>query len=263
MTARKKKTSTTEKVCIFMLLDSNVLLHCLPFDQINWLKLVKRQMDCDELVLYFPYALVSEIDSKQWNGTKRAQERARKIRPLILKNTKSNDFVTLKTNLRTFLDFGAPADFPFTQYNLNQQSIDDQLLASIILKREHGNSVLIVTADAGMNIKAQLHEIPVLVPPEEIIIPADDEDEKKQRELQKQIAELKSASSSVEVRFTSEKRVEKSILQSLKNRGTLTDYINEIKEKNPTAGIYNNPFHDRQDLLNFNSDIARPCPEFS
>ena len=240
---------------VFVLLDSNVLLHYKPFDQINWLDLVKKELQCTEVVLYFPFALIGEIDRKKWDGAKQAKERARKIGPLIVKLAKPHVETQLKKGISLILDPRHYDDFPYEQHHLIAKSSDDQLLASLIVKRDSGEQVAIVTNDGIMQVKAQMCQIPVITPSQEDELPASDEDDRKLRELQKQVAQLQSASSDLSIMFADQSTKHAHTVNLKPDRGNLSEYMERVKGKHPIVNPYGTLFGDSSELSDYNDEL--------
>jgi predicted ribonuclease YlaK len=69
-----KDHPSTERAGHIAVLDSNVLLHHLPPDQVNWQAATERPL----VRLILPLRVVEELDSKKYGPSDRLRERARR-----------------------------------------------------------------------------------------------------------------------------------------------------------------------------------------
>jgi hypothetical protein len=112
-------------------------------------------------------------------------------------HSKLFDDVAKKIRESTKLEFIAEdPNIDFAKHKLRQEIYDDWLTASVLQWRleNPGCDVRIVCADLGLSIKAKSHGIPVVTPPETDKLPEElDADEKRVRELQRELAEIKNS----------------------------------------------------------------------
>jgi hypothetical protein len=174
-------------------LDTNVFLHYQPFNQINWLEVVKAE----SVIIVFPPVIVRELN-KHKDSHPRAQIRKRAgetIKRLYgLLDSGSNPKVA--ENIYVFFEDRDPTiDFASHQLNFNIQ--DDHLIASIIMNRQESPTdyIVLVTSDLGLTLvaKAGRQSINTLRMPENLRV-ADEPDpnEDKVKQLEQQIRELNS-----------------------------------------------------------------------
>jgi len=179
----------------YIFTDTNLYEHFPPLSDIDWLSLAK----CDCVVLIVPPIVIAELN-KHKDGATRARlkkratsalsklsEFAAQPKPVDIRNGVTLEF----RNREPLVDFNA--------LGLSRDIPDDRLLAAAIefasemaLDR---NSVLVSTADLGLQLKAQSQELVSPLPlPDNIRLPDDvDEETKVIRELQTKLSRLESA----------------------------------------------------------------------
>jgi hypothetical protein len=82
----------------------------------------------------------------------------------------------------------------FTALNLDPNSQDDRLLSSILSFRAENTDlpVILVTADLGLRLKAKYYQIEAICLPDELKLPSElDQSEKRIKELEREVLELK------------------------------------------------------------------------
>lgn len=174
-------------------LDTNIFLHYQPFNQINWLEIVKAE----SATIVIPPITIRELNKHKDSHSrapikKRAGETIRRLSGLLDlgANAKINEGIFV-----SFEDRDPTIDFAAHQLNFNIQ--DDQLIASILMNRQESptDHIVLVTSDLGLALltKAGRQGINTQKMPENLRI-ADEPDpyESKVKQLEQQIRELNS-----------------------------------------------------------------------
>jgi hypothetical protein len=152
--------------------------------------------------------VVRELDRLKdgQNATKRSRERARKTL-VRFRELWANSLVA---ELRTGISLRALPEEPsidFASHGLSRDWHDDQLIATVISYRERAprERIVIVTRDVGPELKARHHGLEAVRLPNYLEL-ADEVDpaDKRLRELERQLAELKSAVPQLRLRFAGE-----------------------------------------------------------
>lgn len=160
------------------ILDTNMYIHYNLFTECKWSDL----LGIDDLTLIVTPTIIKELDEKKYDQRdyvrKRAQEVISKFR-----NIKKGEKVPCGVNV----------EFPFScdkidlnSLGLNPQNADDRIIAEILQlnKASKDDRAYLVTADFGLEIKAQNHYIDVVSPPETWKRKLKDPREKKIEELE-------------------------------------------------------------------------------
>ena len=174
-------------------LDTNIFLHYQPFDQIDWLEVVKA----DSATIVFPPVTIRELNKHKDSHPraqikKRGGETIKRLSGLL--DSGSNAKISEK--VLVFFEDRDP-DIEFTAHQLNFNVQDDHLIASIIMNRQESptDHIVLVTSDLGLTLvaKAGRQGINTLRLPKNLRI-ADEPDpyENKVKQLEQQIRELNS-----------------------------------------------------------------------
>lgn len=174
-------------------LDTNIFLHYQPFDQINWLEIVKA----DSATIVIPPITIRELNKhKDTNPRasikKRAGESLKRLSGLLDLGANAK---IIKEIVVFFEDRDSTIDFAVHQLNFNIQ--DDQLIASILLNKQETPTaqIVLVTSDLGLALvaKSGRQGISTVKMPDNFRI-ADEPDpyESKVKQLELQLRELNS-----------------------------------------------------------------------
>ncbi len=174
-------------------LDTNIFLHYQPFNQINWLKIVKAE----SATIVIPPVTIRELN-KHKDSHPRAQIKKRAGETIKRLSGFFDSGTTVKIAEKVdvlFEDRDPIIDFAAHQLNFNIQ--DDHLIASILMNRQEAPAehIVLVTSDLGLALvtKAGRQGINTQKMPENYRI-ADEPDpnESKVKQLEQQIRELNS-----------------------------------------------------------------------
>lgn len=178
---------------VFAFIDTNVLLHFTFFNEVDW----AAELSAGTVTLVFAPIILRELDQKKDSGGRKEKERARKV----LKVLDELELSSTPTNLRsdTFVQAigKEPLASTFAQHGLDPGINDDRLIAAAIEFRDlvgTHETVVVLTSDGGLKVKARTHRIALASPPESLKIPdAPDETEQALLAAQRELALARSA----------------------------------------------------------------------
>ena len=178
---------------VFAFIDTNVLLHYHFFRDVDW----AAELDEPEVVLVLAPVVLSELDDHKWSGSRREKARAKGVLKAIDEIELADEAIGIRKGVSVMGIGHEPAEAVFARYRLQGGVKDDRLLASLLAFREERGSnhrVLLVTADAGLRVKARGQRVEVIVPADDLVI--DDEPDETERRLSaanRELAAYKSA----------------------------------------------------------------------
>lgn len=174
-------------------LDTNIFLHCQPFDQVDWLKV----LNTDSVIIKIPPVTIRELNkSKELHPhayiRKRANEIIKKLFDLIEYGSRAE----IRKGVQVYFEDRDPI-IDFAEHQLNPNVQDDHLIASIIMNREESptDRIVLITSDMGLALlaKAKRLGIDTLRIPDNYRIPdKPDPKEIKIKQLEQKIRELNS-----------------------------------------------------------------------
>ena len=174
----------------FLFVDTNVLLHYRRLEEIDWLGLTKS----NEAVIVLCPAVIRELDQHKVNHPRnKFRKRAQEIITSLHSRLSGANSDVIRNGVRIEFIAEDPS-VDFTTHKLRSELADDWLIASAIdWKSSHASDeIRIVSADLGISIKAKAHGIAVLAPLETDKLADElDADEKRIKELQRELAEIK------------------------------------------------------------------------
>ncbi|MCY3762501.1 MAG: hypothetical protein OXH50_14730 [Gemmatimonadetes bacterium] len=186
--------STTVRVFI----DANTALHFKRPDQIDWRTLA----NAIEVVLVAAPVLLRELEEQKIiNGSSKLRERAADYIRWLHQFVRHPD-TEVRAGVRwSFLPEEPQLDF--TAERLSQTIADDHLIASVLdYTRQSDVSVLVATADLGLEVKLRSRAIGVLELLDDLRLPAEpDPVELENRNLKRQIARLEARMPKLSVVF--------------------------------------------------------------
>jgi hypothetical protein len=219
-------------------LDTVVFLHYQPVEQINWREVLRA----DEVVLTVAPVVIRELDRHKdgQNTTKRSKERARKVAGRLRNLWAEGPDAVIGEGVTIRYIVHEPR-VDFSAHGLSRDWQDDQLLASIIDARQHGEAgeMVLVTRDVGPELRARHHGIGVVRLPERLELQEEpDPSEKRIRELERDLNEARNAMPKLDLRFTNgENRL---VLRRPEPVSTREEWIArqvaEIRERHPKRG---------------------------
>lgn len=182
-----------------ILIDTNVALHFLPIDQIDWPGIAQ----CKSCVLIVAPVLLRELEhQKIFNRSAVLRDRASKRIDFLVQKMAEPDPISLRPHVELrFIDHESSIDFVANR--LVREVQDDHYIASAL--EVFGTTDLktfVASNDGGMALKLRSRPIQVLRLPDELRLPADlDPDQKELRDAKLLIARLQSQRPKVALRF--------------------------------------------------------------
>jgi hypothetical protein len=172
-------------------LDTNIFLHYQPFTQINWLEIV----NAESVTIVIPPITIRELN-KHKDSHPRAQikKRAGEIIKKLFGLLDSGQTSKIADGVFVFFE-GRDSAIDFAAHQLNFNVQDDQLMASILLRKQEApeQPLVLVTSDLGLALvaKAGRQGISTKMMPDNFRI-ADEPDpsESKVKRLEQQIREM-------------------------------------------------------------------------
>lgn len=182
----------------YLFLDTNIFIHCIDFEQIDWRAL--SECDDDFTIMIAP-VVMDELDKHKRNANQKIAKRVKKVQSKIEGIIESPE----KGQMRVTYIMVRPLESTFSSHYLSRQDQDDNVLATIlefIAKTNNGDSVLLFTNDLGPRLKAKTIGISARsVPDQYMVVNEVDEVEIKNRELQKELNEFKNRAPVVSLLF--------------------------------------------------------------
>ena len=193
---------------VFAFIDTNVLLHYRFFRDVDW----AAALDEPEVVLVLAPVVLSELDDHKWSGSRREKARAKGVLKAIDEIELAAEAIGIRAGVSVMGIGHEPAEAVFARYRLQGGVKDDRLLASLLAfceERGSNHRVLLVTADAGLRVKARVQRIEVIVPADDLAI--DDEPDETERRLSaanRELAAYKSAAPDLRLTIEGEPFIE-------------------------------------------------------
>ena len=165
---------------VFAFIDTNVLLHYRFVRDVDW----AAALDEPEVVLVLAPVVLSELDNHKWSGSRGEKARAKRVLKAIDEIELAAEAIGIGKGVSVMGIGHEPAEAVFARYRLQGGVNDDRLLASLLAfceERGSNHRVLLVTADAGLRVKARGQRIEVIAPADDLAI--DDEPDETERRL--------------------------------------------------------------------------------
>lgn len=210
----------------YIFLDTNVFIHFKDFDQIDWKNLISS--DEDFLITIVP-TVIDELDSHKYNKNPKISKRIKRILPKIENYITTDQLVKLITS--------RPKNETFINNQLNKNEQDDSIFASIIEFKSilsEKDNIIYITYDTGPRLKAKTLSINCLKINESYLLPNEpDENEKRSKELEKELNKFKNQSPKVIIGFLENDNFYKcESKKDLKSKEIfISESVSELKEK--------------------------------
>jgi rRNA-processing protein FCF1 len=174
--------------------DTNILLHCVPLDQINWKELVKE----DEITLVVPLVVLNEMDKHKRNPKYR--KRCASFTSLLQSGIRTGQ---IRNGINVTFLHSKVRDDVFDTYNLIRSENDDVFLAEIksYQQKNPDDQVVLVTADSSFQLRCSYYGIPVIQMPEKYELIEEDEQAVENKRLKAENQRLQNAIPKVEILF--------------------------------------------------------------
>ncbi|MBW4471136.1 MAG: hypothetical protein KME45_12135 [Stenomitos rutilans HA7619-LM2] len=219
-----------------LFIDTNIFLHYRSFDEIDWLKI----LNVDQVEIRLPSIVVQELDKHKYSSSSKLRNKATNVTKKLHKLVDSG----LKTNLKPNIDICFEVDNKspdFAALNLDPNSQDDRLLASILSFRSENPSlpVILVAADLGLRLKAKYYQIEAICLPYDLKLPDElDQTDKRIRELEKEVLEFRQRTPDLRLCFSGNSdrityTVRKPFSQSFNASETIERGIEQLQKEFP------------------------------
>lgn len=217
-------------------LDTNVYLHYQPFDQIDWLELLKT----DALTIVVPPVTIRELNKrKDLPSRPRVGKRAGQVLKRLLQLHESGPEPPLREGVVLRFEDREP-NVDFAAHQLVQEAQDDVLIASIIMcQDEHPDAdIVLVTSDLGLTllIKAGRQGIATAQLPDSLKLPEEaDERDKQIKQLQQELLESKKRTPELALTFRDGAEHAEFVLQppAELTEGEVDDALEKVKLSYP------------------------------
>jgi hypothetical protein len=228
--------------------DTMVYLHYRPVDQIDWGE-VLGAASSDDVVIVIPGVTMREID-KHKNNTPRLRTRAQRVGAQF-EEWLSPSGPPLRPDLRVEAVLTAP-QVDWRALGLDRDSNDDVLVASALdFQRVHGDvRVVLITQDSYPRLQARRLGLDVVALPDELRLPPEEDQlERENRELRRELQRMQAVRPVLNLRFAH--GVGKTFRATIRELRPLTDNqlakkLKEVEIRHPpaqafTAGVSADP----------------------
>lgn len=212
----------------YVVLDTNIYIHFIDFDQIDWQNILNDKQDFTILI---PPIIIDELDGHKYNKNPKISRRVKRILPKI------EDFLSEQNALvKVQLISNRPAEYIFKENGLNKLEQYYCILASIIKFKESitDDKIFYITYDTGPRLKAKTLSIDSLKIEDKYLLPIEpDEAEKKNKELEKELTKFKNLSPKIIFGFLdNEKFLKPKEKDNFKSKEEyISDCIEQIRNK--------------------------------
>lgn len=182
----------------FVFLDTNIFIHFQDFDSIDWKNVLNKNEDY-EIVL--APSVLSELDSHKYHKNSKISRRVKRILPKIEKYILNKEF-PISISIK-------PKEETFNTNSLDRIDQDDNILAAILEFKKtisEQDSVIFISHDTGPRLKAITLSINTSDLNNKYFIENEpDENELKNKELEKELKKFKNLSPDVKLLFYDKK----------------------------------------------------------
>lgn len=176
----------------YAFVDTNVLLHYRFFRDVDW----AAALGVRPVTLVFAPVVLAELDQLKWAGSRREKSRAKAVLAALDDLGLAATSVALRPGVNVAAASLEPDEALFGRHQLHPAVNDDRLLASLF-GWAHGRDdcrVLLLTADAGIRVKARALQIEAIAPDESLALGDEpDETERQLAAAQHELAALRGA----------------------------------------------------------------------
>jgi hypothetical protein len=185
------KSQRAENIVVFI--DTMIFLHFRLFDQIDW----PTVLNADHVTIVIPPITIRELDKhKNTHAFKTLRERAQTVSRRLLEVFSDGEHATVRRGVDVRFEAAKP-NLDFDAHRLDSNWQDDYLLATILcFKRDRPESnIVIVTNDTNLILKSRQYGLQTFRLPDDFKLQdVLDASERKVKELEKTIQELRSRS---------------------------------------------------------------------
>jgi hypothetical protein len=244
-----------------LFIDTNIILHFTPLDQVDWAEVCGEQ----KVNILFAPVVIEELDKQKRNSnsriSKRAKNAVKKIGEIgITGNWTDNISIQVITK--------RPASETYLNHSLNREEQDDRLLAAIIeFKATSDGKVKLITNDLGPKLKCLSLGVEAMSLPDKYELKEEDDDViKENNKLKEQINKYKSGVPKLSLQFDNDesfiairlKRFDFSDFKSLKMSEIEREHpYMEVPKEDTLRWAFRHPFVNEESIKNYNLDLAK------
>lgn len=227
--------SKTRHIVAFV--DTNIFLHYRQIQEIDWLLLLNAEL---VEISIAPIVIRELEEQKVQNRKKKLRERANRSIMKLASIFRKDSEKSIRESVTLHMIPRDP-EIDFKANSLNTDINDDWLIATVIDYKELSPeaSVILVTNDLGLQVKAEQHRIQILELPEELKLPTVlDEEEAKIRDLQAEVSKLQSALPRLKLTIReNDPRNPAKVTRSIQiSTEDITNKMNELERKHSPIG---------------------------
>ena len=150
----------------YLIVDTNVLLHYQPIDQIDWSNI----SGCKNPIIYVPFVVIEELDKhKDQHRLAKMRERARKTLALINKVIGDKFSGDLRSDVQLIVESETPK-VDWDVLNLEENKPDHRVIASAFSKNSDSNQVAVVHRDYTIKLTLRRLKLQSLELPAELLL---------------------------------------------------------------------------------------------
>ena len=174
---------------MYLVIDTNVLLHYKSIDQIDWSNI----SGCKTPTIYVPLVVIEELDKhKDQHKLRNMRERARKALALIDKIIGESFSGRLRNNVQLVVESEDP-EIDWEGLNLDKNKPDHRVIASALSMVSDSDQVAVVHRDYGIKLTLRRLNLQSIELPEKLQLEnALDESERELKQLRLENERLKS-----------------------------------------------------------------------
>jgi len=175
----------------YAFLDTNIFLHFVGVDQIDWL----HELSCDHVVLVVAPIIIQQLNEKKDSpGSRKLRDRAGSALKKLDLYSEQEPPIKIREGVELRFRPNEPL-IDFATHRLSSVVSDDRVVASILeFKGETpGSAIVLVTGDVGLKLKAGNQNIQTVKISGRFKLPEEvDDSQKRIRELEEQVLQLES-----------------------------------------------------------------------
>lgn len=225
----------------YLVLDTNVYLHYKNFEQVDWKSLLG-----EDIIVCVPQRVLEEIDKHKDQSRGKIQKRAKKLSArfseIILQDAAASVGVEFVNN---------PPSTAFDDPQYHKEIADDWIILSTLHSSHDLASLVVVSGDNGILLKAKRHGLGFYKMPDNLLLAEEPSDEEKEiRQLKQQLAKYENRLPAPEVVFRDETQlltIEKPAFIDVD--AEMAKYGEELKADHPYESTAELPKDDSRYLL--------------
>lgn len=189
------------EIC-YAYLDTNTFLHYERFEEIDWCKILNSK----KVIITICSAVTKELDEKKFLAPDlKIRDRAKKIISKLNEIEETVGSNSIRDNVELHFITKEPT-IDWVSEGLDPQIYDDRIIATILCENSDlKDSIILVTVDTGLKLKAKSKNITKFTLPNELLLPSVKTKEQKELEkLVRRVAELEGRIPDLKLKLISE-----------------------------------------------------------